>query len=283
MNSAAADRKAQVRELALHNAGLDDFGLIRAIVKCLDEAQAAELLKEESERSTRLRDATLRKVTADIESGFAAFHRQLVEDLLERLQVAPANARQAVAFTLSSLLPSLPEDLKLAVVRAFVGSKYVGIRRRGYKALSRETVSASDIVSNIWQSAQDQEAAWLAARLLPLSQLLEHRAEIEARLTEGWQISRLYLRLYEGDPSSLRGLLARDGISYAYVTAKLGKTLEASEARELAEKYAGDDRFGLLLWSFGEMRLWDVLKVLGEDLHRLHERRGAVLEARYAV
>ncbi|MHB1991595.1 hypothetical protein [Metallibacterium scheffleri] len=265
MNSGPADRLAQVRELALRNAGLEDFGLIRAIVKCLDQAQASELLEAEAGNSTRLRDAALRKVVADIKGEFAAFHQALVEKLLERLQVAPATTRQGIAFCLSSLLPSLPDDLKLGVIRAFVGSKYAGIRRRGYKALGKEVVSSSEIVCGIWQASQDPETAWLAARFLPMSQLLEHREEIDALLTEGWQISRLYLRLYEVDATSLRHLLVRDGICYAYVTAKLGKTLEVSEAMELVVKYAGDERFGLLLWSFGEMRLWEVLKSLGKD------------------
>jgi hypothetical protein len=283
MNSGPGDRLSQVRELALHTAGLEDFGLTRAIVKCLDPRQAATLLGDEAGHSTRLRDAAVRKVLADIEVEFAAFHRELVERLLEQLQAAPATTRQGIAFCLSTLLHSLPDDLKFSVVRAFTESRYVGIRRRGYKALSREIISSPDIVRSVWLTSKDPEAAWLAARFLPMPQLLEHRAEIEAHLLEGWQISRLYLRLYEADPASLQDLLARDGISYAYVAAKLRRALVESEARDLAAKYAGDDRFGLLLWCFGEMKLWEVLKSLGEDVSALQQRRDAVLEARYAV
>ncbi len=283
MNSSADNRLGYIRKLAATTDFVDDVGLLRALVKCLSASQAAALLLENAQSTSNLRDAAIRKVLADAKAVFLPAHQSLVRNLLNLLAVAPPATRQGVAFCLSTLLPVLPADLRDEVFSTFVASKYVGLRRRAYKAIARESEPPVELILAALRTHDDPECAWLATRFLPSRLLLEHQVRIESKLTEGWQLSRFYLRLYEADASVIDDLFKRDAISYCYVMAKVGKKISAVQARTLVERSETDERLGLLVWSLGEMGLWGVLKWLGNELPQLQERRVATLVANRGV
>src|SRR6185437_9158825 len=98
--------------------------------------------------------------------------------------------------------------------------------------------------------------------------------------TEGWQFSRLYLRISAVDPSLLSELKSIDEISYCYVMAKIGQTVSLGEAKRIVQRVAGSEHFGLLVWSFGRMRLWRALKYIGAELPSIGRLQQEVVTAR---
>ena len=69
------------------------------------------------------------------------------------------------------------------------------------------------------------------------------------------------IRMNEDSPflKNLVELKSIDEITYCYVLAKLDLSLSQTEAISIFESNINDDRIGLLIWSFGQLRLWDVL------------------------
>jgi len=61
-------------------------------------------------------------------------------------------------------------------------------------------------------------------------------------------------------------LESSDEISAAYVRAKLKIPFSTQEAMKVFEQNKFDDRIGLLLWAFGQMRLWDILQEVVEHI-----------------
>ena len=68
-----------------------------------------------------------------------------------------------------------------------------------------------------------------------------------------FQKIQLSTKEYDGYLSNL------DPITYAYLLTIKGETLSSKEAIKLLNLCGKDERVGLLLWCFGQMRLWDVL------------------------
>lgn len=279
----AEQRLNFLRHLVSTEGFIDDIGLVRALVRCLGETQAASLLLAEAQWATSLRDAALRKVTADAGANFLPIHRDSVMRLLQLLSAAPSSMRTGVAYCLSTLLPTLPFDLRNSVLAAFATSKYIGLRRRAYKALSRETEPPIDLILQAWRDYDDPECTWLIVKILPPQFLFENRALLEAKLTEGWQLSRFYLRISEVNPTIVKELLKRDPISYCYVLAKLGQKVSMAQARAIIRRSEADERLGLLIWSFGIMELWDVLRWVGSRLPDMQNRRIAALVAKHGI
>jgi hypothetical protein len=64
-----------------------------------------------------------------------------------------------------------------------------------------------------------------------------------------------------------------DGITYAYVAARLGKNIPKKSARQLMRKYECDSRLGILVWSLGKFGHWDLLTSLAENIDLLEKKR----------
>jgi len=62
-----------------------------------------------------------------------------------------------------------------------------------------------------------------------------------------------------------------DAITYCYVKAKIGLPVAQQEAREIFDGHSTDKRVGLLLWSFGQLGLWPVLKEIADCVEELQE------------
>jgi hypothetical protein len=260
-------RVAAVLE-SYHNMGAHETnGLIRAYCVCLNPEERVDILVEALDEAHSIRDAVLRLVCNDMERSFARQHDTLFELLLNGLAVADAKGRQSIAYCLSRLVVNAPVDWKQKVQATFLDSRYKGMRRRAYKALARDLVLPFDSVVEAWQRHGDAECAYLIVQHFPVRYLIEHYEQLRKQLPEHWQLSKLYLKLGEHDHSVLEDLRAIDGISFAYVRAKLERPLETAEAIELVDQCMEDERFGLLVWSLGQMGLWDALRHVEARAH----------------
>ncbi|MDR7336276.1 hypothetical protein [Roseateles asaccharophilus] len=163
------------------------------------------------------------------------------------------------------------------IQKTFLRSRFVGIRRRGYKLVDKDKVPDVSAIVAAWPEWGDPECAWLLVKLLPVADLAPMKAELLPSLDEGWKLSKLFLRLAELDADAPDELERLDSISYCYVLAKLGRAIPNEKAMSIVEQSAGDERFGLLVWSIGKMGLWEVLVWIQQRLPELEERRFAAL------
>lgn len=274
------ERVALLRDMENGAGAPDDFGLLNACVQCLQPGEATSLLSQEAEKASRLRNGLLRKVAQDVRASPSLEHSELAERLIVRLGQADARGRQGVGYCLSTLLPDLPTEVQRRAQLAFLRSRFVGLRRRGYKAIAADPAPQMDFLMEAWAAFQDAECAWLLVKLLSPQDLAVMKEEVLPRLSEGWQISRLYLRMSEVDPSAVEELNRIDGIAYSYVLAKLGRSVSIEQAKSLIARYETDERLGLLVWSIGQMQLWDALVWFRGRLAEVQQNRHADLMAK---
>lgn len=263
---------------------MDDFNLPAAYCFCLTEQEACRLLTTAVNSRLDLRDVALRKVRADIEYEFLACHRQLISNLLKTLLEGGVKARQSSGCCLSRLCDVIPPELLHKIQEAFLSSKYVTIRRRGYKSATEHTVQGVEaLVREAWELHNDPECAWLIVKTFPPSFLAENREELMSALSEGWQYARLYLRIAEITPELTEELRRIDEISFSYVVVKTGGQLSEKEAIKMVERNTMDERFGLLVWSLGRLHIWRALQFVEKQLPAIQKEKIGRLRRDYAI
>ncbi len=117
----------------------------------------------------------------------------------------------------------------------------------------------------------------------PVQYVHDRRQDFARILDAQWPLARLYLRAAEHDRRCVAELSKIDGITYAYVKAKLEEPLSLVEAQQLIEQNRLDERLGLLAWAFGKMGLWDALALIAEHAGEWQMERMQQVMARYDV
>lgn len=279
----SSNRLSHILQFTLPDGVIDSYGLVGAFCACLTPEDSALLLIEAAEERLDIRDAVLRKVCADIDIAFKKCHEDLLDALLTKLSTTGSRGRQSLGYCLSTLAIHMPLPERHRIQTNFLHSKYIVIRRRAYKSIAQGSDIPFEAMETTWQRFSDPECAWLIVKTFPVDFLLAHRTELEAILTEGWQFSRLYMRIGEVDPSVLKDLKSKDEISYCYVMAKLKMPIQVDEAIHIVNRMSNDDRFGLLVWSFGQLGLWEVLQHIEEQLTAIQEQRIKAIKMRHVT
>lgn len=259
------------------------FGLVGAYCACLTPEEAVELLLACAEDRFDIRDVVLRKVCADIDIASMKCHEELLDTLVTRLSSADYRGRQSLGYCLSTLASHVAQPELRKIQTTFLRSKYIGLRRRAYKSIALSSDIPFYEVQTAWERYSDPECTWLIVKTFPVDFLIKHRAKLEAALSEGWQFSRLFMRIAEVDPSVLEDLKNKDKISYCYVLAKLKKPIQMTEAIQIANRMSDDDRFGLLVWSLGQLGLWAVLQEIEAQLPTIQERKNEAYKKKHGI
>lgn len=252
------DRIAQIEHIAAKEIYLEKDSLVSALVRCLEPGGASDLLLRTVEVHTTIRSAAIRKICSDIVSGKLE-PNAIIAALAARIKDCEPRRRASVAYCLLEIARVCDSALKTQVQELLGTSRYVGLRRRSYKLYDEESEESRALLERSWRQYQDHEAAWLIAKTFPASFLVAEKNELLKSLNEGWELSRLYLRIADVVPECLDELLALDPISYMYVAAKRGMPPPVEIVGRVIDLSWRDERFGLLLWSIGELGLWDVL------------------------
>lgn len=219
-----------------------------------------------------MRSAALRKVCSDIQRGGTNL-AGLIAELQEKILNGQPRRRGGYAYCLLNVARSSDRSVQNGVQAFLSGSRYVGLRRRGYKLYDPECVQSRHLLEQAWSEFRDWEAAWLIVKSHHPAFLLQEKANLVNALTEGWQLSRLYLKLADLDVGQLDDLLERDQISYVYVQVKLGRSVPDDLLSGILNSHLGDERLGLLLWCLGELRQWDLLVVASKRSAEIAEKR----------
>jgi hypothetical protein len=283
MTALVSARSTFILKVASDASLIDDFGLVAAFCRCLSANESCLLLRQCAVEASNLRDTLLRKVCDDVANAFLSAHMDLIAHLVDALHSNDQRFRQSAGYCLATLLPRLSSRHKKTILEAFLDSTYIGMRRRAYKWFSNDKQLPIKALTQVWHEYHDKECAWLIVKKFPIKFLIEHRAYLLSTLTEGWQFSRLYLRIAERRHELLSELQGRDAISYCYVLAKLGRGLSVKQAKSYIDSHATDDRFGLLVWSIGRLKLWPALQYIKKQLPAIEEKKMTLLRSRYGI
>lgn len=262
---------------------VDSHGIENAFCACLEPSEGCELLRSCIVDRADLRAGILRKVCADIDRKQMACHNALVADLLAQFTTAASRARQSLGYCLSEIVSHVNTTTRQSIQKFFLSSPYVSVRRRGYKSIGTRTKALTVEIEQAWRAFGDPECAMIITNTYPVDFLVQHRAELIASFSEGWQFPRLYLRIGEVNPAIVEELKQINEISYCYVIAKLGMSITIGVAKAIVARTLQDENFGLLVWSFGQMKLWAALKYIESELVNIQEAQMAALYTGHGI
>lgn len=253
------DRVLYIERFANGCAPIEASAFIHAFVRCLGPEESVELLQRSLVGDTTIRRAALRKVRSSIENGSIIDPSGLLASLQQQVTNGEPRHRSSCAYCLLEVARVCDDRIRCNIQSLLGSSKYVGLRRRSYKLYDPDSPDSRTLLEHAWRAFHDREAAWLIAKTFPLEFLLENKQALVDTCTEGWQLSKVYLRLAESEPAVVDDLLKRDPVSYLYVMAKLGRNVAGQTLSSILNANLGDERLGLVLWCLGELREWDQL------------------------
>lgn len=275
------DRWVLIGELAEERGGWESGALLSALVWTLHPEEVCGALDFTRPLPWRLRHRLVHRVVRDItDAGIKDYHIELVERCLGIYYQLPSRYRQGCGYCLEKFWHVVPELLRFEIMRFFLGNRHRDMRLRGYKLLRKNwLINYEGLVESAWTEFQDPEAASIIARNWPVSSAIERLHELMPFL-DPWDVAYLFLRAEDVMPGSSERLREIDEISYIYVRAKVGKPLRSREAWDVFRRNRHDERVGLLIWSFGQMQLTEVLMRIAAQRQEVFEEKRALFLAR---
>ena len=275
------NRAEYIRSYKQNRPGFLYTTFISAMTTCLTPQEACDALDTSFEQDYDRRRILLRKIARDVEHQLLKCHESLVENLFVQLETLPYRKQVSCAKSLCDLSASLPIEMRRRITRTLLTSAKATLRKQGAKILMAtwDAPLAADLRLS-WEKYSDYDCARLLIENDDVSYLCDQRRDLSTVSAGTWLLGRLYLRLAEIDASLVDEVEGIDPITFAYVLAKKGRRISPAKARKLANQYLHDDRFGLLVWSLGQMSLWTVVVELAknyeqlglESFHRRHPR-----------
>lgn len=251
-----------------------DYSVIQSLIYALSPQEACQFFDFTFDKNYRLRRCILRKISNDISTRYLDDHKYLIDKLLSRGKERGNKKKEICFSTLDFLFDCLPSNLQNCLLIEFLESKSRRNRERGYKKLRLVWKDMFvERIHNNWVTYHDARCLNLVIDYFPIGYLEKfHHALIE--YADSYQLSRLFLRLSKFDTIPVDSLRQIDPITYTYVLVKLNKTLAEKDAHDILMEKIDDERVGLLLWCFGQMKLWDnIVEYIDENrLKRMHLR-----------
>jgi hypothetical protein len=247
--------------------------VLTGLIHCLSAADSLELLIRGDVKDERLRERLVARLYECVDLELENPSHLLVK-LLSLLPTTPYPRKNSFAYLLQRLYWSMPLRQRRTIVKTFLNSKELGMRRRAYK-LMQEDWSPSWILNleRSWYEWHDQQCACMVVDHFETIFLMNNIDELARDLNDGAYLSRLYIRVVPVKPTLLKNLRKVDGITYAYVAARLRKRISRKEARNLLQQYEHDSRLGILAWSLGKLGHWDLLTDLASNISDIETRR----------
>jgi hypothetical protein len=236
--------------------------LYNAFLFCLSPEEACAALDLTFNQSPRERKSILRKISDDMSLEFRDCHLELLIKLMSGYALQPGNKRQTVGYCIDTLYDVAPQELKREIVRFFLSSKHVGMRRRGYNKLYAGWDSEYQVtVEDTWKTYRDPECASVIINLFPPEYLDKNYSDLEDTAFD-YARRRLYINLSPLSDDRLQKIAEEDEITYLYVLAKQNTPIGEAEAIDIYERNKHDPRLGLLIWCLGRMKLWGAVEYI---------------------
>lgn len=125
-------------------------------------------------------------------------------------------------------------------------------------------------VINVWFKYRDFNCLSLVISNLQVAFLVRNFDDIKQEITTAATLSKLLIRVGGHDLKYLEEVKKTDAITYTYVLGQLEKSMDYNESLQIFYTHKCDERVGLLLWSFGQMRLEHTLEQIIKELKSDH-------------
>lgn len=250
-----------------------DYSIISSLIHSLTPDEACGFLDLTFEQDSHVRRYLLKKISNDITKSYTTTHKKLITTLLKKLEEKKFSRKESCAFSLDFLIDCLPAKRKRKIIETFLASKSSRNRDRAFKRLNKNwDKKYFELIEQVWYSFHDSYCLGIILNHFPTKFLLDNYKEILEH-TQPFQTSKLFIKLATVRPELLEELKEIDGISYCYVLTKLDKMVSDTEARSILKENYKDDRIGLLLWSFGQMGLWDTIIEYDNEYREKHKQQ----------
>lgn len=234
-----------------------DYSIISSLIYSLTPDEACNFLDLTFEQDYHVRRYVLKKISNDIKKSYTKAHKKLITTLLKKLDEKKFSRKESCAFSLDFLTDSLPVKTKRKIIETFLASKSSRNRDRAFKRLNKNwNKKYFEIIKQVWFSFHDSYCLGILLNHFPTMFLLDNYKDILEH-TQPFQTSKLFIKLGAVKPELIEELKEIDRINYCYVLTKFDKKITDNEAKSILKDNYKDDRIGLLLWSFGQMGLWD--------------------------
>lgn len=244
------------------------------LLHCLTIEQTLQLVLTKNTIDKRLRDKALGSLLGQVAEAAPEKRDFVMNELLEALADTPYPQKVSVAFFLESIYTSMPRNRQDTIVRIFLSWQQRGMRKRAYKLLRREwNPKWESDIRRCWEEWHELESALLIVEHFDVLFLIQHIKELEVDLIDGSYVARLYIRACSVDDKLLGRLKRFDGITYAYVSSRLSKSISKRVAKQLMRRYEYDERLGILAWSLGKLGHWDLLEELSTNVEKLEKEK----------
>lgn len=248
-----------------------DYAIISSLIYSLTPDEACNFLDLTFEQDYHVRRYVLKKISNDITKSYTTTHKKLVTTLLKKLDEKKFSRKESCAFSLDFLIDSLPAKTKRKIIETFLASKSSRNRDRAFKRLNTNwDKKYFELIEQVWYSFHDSYCLEIILNHFPTKFLLDNYKDILEH-TQPFQTSKLFIKLGAVRPELLDELKEIDGISYCYVLTKFNKKVSDTEAKSILRDNYKDDRIGLLLWSFGQMGLWDAIIEYDNEYREKHK------------
>jgi len=244
------------------------------LLNCLPFDEVLELLLGESALDGRLHQKALGRIVNAFDELPPAARSRAASRLLQLAKGMPYPRRLTVEYLLELLYKQVSSPSRRFILRTFLQSRTRSRRKRAYRMMREDRRSRwKPMLAEAWRTWRDLDAALLIVDQFESAFLVEHVKELASDLDGGAGMSRLFLRVASERPPLLARLRKRDGITYAYVCARLSKGLSARAATKLLKEYKNDARLGILTWSLGKLGHWSLLVDLSEEVKDLDKKQ----------
>jgi hypothetical protein len=247
-----------------------DYSVIQSLIYALSPQEACQFFDFSFKQNYRLRRCIIRKISNDISTRYLPDHKHFIDKLLNDSDEKGNTKKESCFSTLDFLFDCLPKSQQNQLLHIFLDSKSRHNRERGYKKLKRVWKDQYvERIQNLWLTYHDVQCLNLVIDYFPVGFLEKYHLEL-IQNADSYQLSRLYLRLSKVNAIAVETLRRVDPITYAYVLVKINKTISDKDAHDILMEKMEDERIGLLLWCFGQMKLWDII-VEYIDGHRIRK------------
>lgn len=260
------------QRLAASHFSESDYVIISSLIYSLTPDEACSYFDLTFEQDYRVRRYILKKISSDISKSYTSKHKKLISTLLRKLDEKKFGRKESCAFSLDFFIASLPTKTKQKIIETFLGSKASRNRDRAFKRLNANwDKKYSELIEQVWYSFHDSYCLGIILNHFPTKFLLDNYKDILEH-TQPFQTSKLFIKLGAINPKLLEELKEIDEISYCYVLTKFDKTISDNEAKRILKNNYKDERIGLLLWSFGQMGLWDLIVEYDNEYRAKHRK-----------
>jgi hypothetical protein len=213
-----------IKKYASQTDGWNKRSLIPALVSCLSIEETIQALEGSQIEDQYIRRAILNKINKDILIGkYQSYYIKLINKLISSFSSLPSNKKQTFGYILNTLYYLSPPETQQKIINFFLTSKYIHLRNRAYKILSKKWAREYKLkIIKLWKKHHDYYCAILILQHIENGVILKNFNSLEKILRGKQGYPNLYIKLGSENPNIIKNLKEQDGITYTYVTYKLG-------------------------------------------------------------